>query len=68
MAVCRLLTLDDLQRLPAPRWMIDGMFERNSLVMVAGAPGSFKSFLALDWILHLSSGRRWLDRDTTPAK
>jgi hypothetical protein len=48
--------------------MIDGMFERNSLVMVAGAPGSFKSFLALDWILHLSSGRRWLDRETTPAK
>lgn len=68
MSACRLFTLDDLNRLPAPRWMIDGMFERNSLVMVAGAPGSFKSFLALDWIMNLSAGRRWLDRPTTPSK
>lgn len=48
--------------------MIEGLFEANSLVMLAGPPASFKSFLALDWMLSMASGRKWLNRPTTHAK
>ncbi len=64
----RFLSLDDLTNLPKPQWAIEGMFEVNSLVMVAGPPASFKSFMCLDWLLCMASGRRWLDKATTPAK
>jgi hypothetical protein len=48
--------------------MIEGLFEANSLVMLAGPPASYKSFLALDWMMHMVSGRKWNDRPTATAK
>lgn len=68
MPTSRFLTLDDLTHLPRPVWLIEGMFEANSLVMLAGPSYSFKSFLALDWILSMASGRRWLGKPTVPSK
>lgn len=64
----RFLSLDDLTHLPPPVWMIEGMFEKGSLVMLAGPSYSFKSFLALDWALCMASQRKWLGRPTVPAK
>lgn len=54
--------------MPAPSWMIEGLFERSSLVMLAGPSYSFKSFLLLDWLLCMASGRDWCGRKTTPAR
>jgi len=54
--------------MPEPAWAIDGLFERNSLVMLAGPPASFKSFLAIDWMLCMSSGKKWNNRATRGAK
>lgn len=48
--------------------MIEGLFEVNGLVMVAGPPGSYKSFLAISWMLSMASGREWCGRKTQPAK
>ena len=62
MASTRLFSLNDLLNMPPPKWLVEGMFEANSLVMVAGAPGSLKSFLALDWILSMATGRKWHGR------
>jgi RecA-family ATPase len=54
--------------MPAPAWLIEGLFEVNSLVMVAGPPGNFKSFLAIDWVLSMAVGRKWHTRPTCPSK
>lgn len=64
----RFLSLDDLAHMPEPSWMIEGLFERNSLIMLAGPSYSFKSFLALDWLLNMAAGRNWIGRVTQPAK
>lgn len=54
--------------MPAPQWLIEGLFEKNSLIMLAGPSYSFKSFLLIDWMLCLASGRKWLGRKTVPCK
>lgn len=62
------LTIEDLGNLPPPKWMIDGLFEQDALVMLVGPPGSFKSFLAIDWALCLAVGRPWNGRAVAPSK
>lgn len=64
----RFLTIEDLGNLPEPKWMIDGLFEQDALVMLVGPPGSFKSFLAIDWALSLAAGRPWNGRAVKPSK
>lgn len=64
----RFLTIEDLGNLPEPKWLIDGLFEQDALVMLVGPPGSFKSFLAIDWALSLAAGRMWNERPTKPTK
>lgn len=48
--------------------MIEGLFERSSLVMLAGPSYSFKSFMLLDWMMCMASGRKWNLKPTQPAK
>lgn len=64
----RFLNIDDLTHLPKPMWQIEGMFEANSLVMLAGPPASYKSFLALSWLLAMAAGIDWCGKRTVPAK
>jgi RecA-family ATPase len=54
--------------MPKPEWLIENLFERNSLVMLAGPPNSFKSFLLIDWLLCMAVGRKWLNRPTVQCK
>jgi hypothetical protein len=54
--------------MPKPKWLIEGLFEVNKLVMLAGPPASFKSFLALDWLLSIATGRSWFGRKCLTAK
>lgn len=68
MAENKFFSIEELGEMPPPRWMISEMFEANSLVMVAGPPGSYKSFLVLDWLLCMSCGRDWNNRATEEAK
>jgi hypothetical protein len=48
--------------------MIEGLFEQDALVMLVGPPGSFKSFLAIDWALSLAVGRSWNGRAVKPSR
>jgi len=64
----RFLTLEELGNLPEPKWMIEGLFEQDALVMLVGPPGSFKSFLAIDWALSLATGRPWNGRGIKPSR
>jgi hypothetical protein len=45
-------------------WLCDGIFPEQSLGMLYGASGTFKSFLALDAALHIVHGLPWLGRRT----
>jgi len=54
-----LLDIDAVMALPEPSWLIDDLIPDNSLATLFGAPGAFKSFLALDWFLCVASGLAW---------
>jgi hypothetical protein len=62
------LTIEELSHMPEPKWLLDGLFEQDALVMLVGPPGSFKSFLAIDWALSLAAGIPWNDRATKPSR
>jgi hypothetical protein len=37
-----------------PEWLLDDVLERNVLAVIAGARGTFKSFIALDWSMRMA--------------
>lgn len=49
-----LLDRKALAKVPKPAPLIPGVFNLNSLAWVAGAPGSYKTFVALDYALRVS--------------
>lgn len=62
----RFVLVDDeeLERQPPPNFVVDGVLVEKSTAVVVGAPGSFKSFVALDLAAHIGTGRKWHDRQT----
>ena len=64
----RFLTLEDLGNLPPPKWLIEGLFEQNAVVMLVGPPAAYKSFLAIDWAMCLATGRPWNGRAVEPSR
>ncbi len=57
-------TLAELETLPPLTWLIDRHIPESGLVLLYGPPGSYKSFLALDWALSVATGIPWLDATT----
>lgn len=53
------LERDDLDNLPGPEPLLGTLLFRKNLVVLAGAPGSFKSFVALDWAGSVATGKLW---------
>ena len=60
----RFLTVEDLYCLPEPRPLVEGLISENSFCVMYGAPGSGKSFCALDIGLSIASGMPWHDKQT----
>lgn len=50
----RLLTADDLAKLPPLRWLVDKEIPRESFMVLYGPTGSGKSFVALDYALRIA--------------
>ena len=48
-------------------WAIKHTLPANSVGMMFGAPGTFKSFIALDMALHIAHGMQWMGRKTVQA-
>jgi hypothetical protein len=40
-------------------WLLRPYLEEYAIAVLTGDYGTFKSFLALDWALHLATGKRW---------
>ncbi|MBB0990921.1 AAA family ATPase [Dietzia sp. SLG510A3-30A2] len=59
----RIITRDDLARLPAPEPLIGDTLDRGTVAVLAGSWGSGKSFLALDWAACVATGRPWQGRE-----
>lgn len=60
-----LLGLDELERRSAAvRWQVKSVIPADSLGMLFGASGTFKSFIALDHSLHVAHGMEWMGRRT----
>lgn len=61
-----LLSLRELEAASAAvTWAIKHVLPGNSVGMMFGAPGTFKSFIALDMALHIAHGMPWMGRKTT---
>jgi hypothetical protein len=63
MAGLRLLDRAALDALTPPEWLVEDVIPAGSFGYVWGAPGSYKSFLAIDWAMSVASGRSWLGHD-----
>ena len=58
------LTVDEIEKLPPARWLVDRYLPENALVVVCGPPGEGKTFAALDWMLCIATGEPWLGHKT----
>jgi hypothetical protein len=58
----RILTRSDLLELPDPEPLIDNVLDRGTTALLYGKWGTAKSFIALDWGLSVSTGRKWQGR------
>jgi hypothetical protein len=54
-----LLSLDELEALPPPTWLVHDLIADHGLSIVYGAPGGGKTFLALDMALRIAHGMEW---------
>lgn len=63
----RLLSSAELDQLPPPEPVLDGILYRDSLVELYGRPGCGKSFLGLDWALSVAAGKPWQQHTTHPG-
>jgi hypothetical protein len=59
-----LLSLAELEALPAPEWLVEDMVVEDGLTVIYGDPGSGKSFIGLDMGLRIALGMDWHGRAT----
>ncbi len=62
--LARMLTREQLEHIPRPRPLIEGLLDLDSESWIIGAPGGFKSFVALDWACHVATGKTWRGQAT----
>lgn len=54
-----LLTLAELEALPAPTWLIHGVMGADSFGVLYAEPKAFKSFATIDMALRIANGMEW---------
>lgn len=63
----RLLLDSDLDRQPPLRWLVKRVIPDAGIGAIYGDSGTFKSFLTLDLLAHISNGEDWFDNKVKPA-
>jgi AAA domain len=56
----RLLTVEELEQLPPPRWLVRNHLVAESISVLFGPSGGGKTFVALDLALAVATGQDWL--------
>ena len=57
-------TIPELLKLPPLEWIVKDVIPENSVVCFYGAPGSMKSFLALDLCMSIAAREKWANKET----
>lgn len=60
----RILTMAEVEALPPPQWLIDGLIPNQGLVVPYGPPKAGKTFIALAIALHIAAGMDWEGKAT----
>ena len=58
----RILSMRQLDALPPPEWLVEGLIPEASLVVPFGPPKAGKTFIVLSWCLHVAAGQPWFGR------
>jgi hypothetical protein len=56
------LSLAELRQRPKPSYVVDGYLQADSVALMEGVDGSYKTFLALGWAHSVALGRSWFGR------
>lgn len=52
-----ILSRDQLDELEPPEWLVNGLVPKDSLSIIYGNPGQFKTFVVLDLCLSIATGK-----------
>lgn len=63
-----ILSTRQLAEIPEPVPLIPGWLFLDSLAWLGGAPGSYKSFLAMEWACHVATGTTWRGQKVKPGR
>lgn len=66
--LAEMVTLEQIKEAPPKRYLIKGYLNLDSESWMIGAPGSRKSFVALDMACHVAGGKSWQGARVTPGK
>jgi hypothetical protein len=55
----KILSMRELDALPPPEWLVQGLIPEKSLVVPFGPPKSGKTFIVLSFSLHIAAGKAW---------
>ena len=64
----RLLTPEEIDELPDPEYLVEGVLPEKSVCVLYGEPSSGKTFVALSLALACANGQPWIGRKTRPAR
>jgi hypothetical protein len=55
----KLWTLDELEDIPPPDWLVDGLLTENGLSLFWAGSDRFKTFIAIDLAMSVATGHPW---------
>lgn len=64
----RLMGVTEAINMPAPTMLVDGTVPVGGIGQLYGAPGSYKSFIAVDMALSVACGRPWQGMETREGR
>jgi hypothetical protein len=62
------LSLAQLRQRPTPSYILDGYLQSDSVALLEGIDGSYKTFLALGWAHCVALGRPWFGRSVRQGR
>lgn len=66
-AIFETLSLDQIENLPPPTYLVDGLVPEHGITFIYGDPAAGKTFIALDLSLRLAFGMDWHGTPTRPT-
>lgn len=58
----RMLSLEEVEALQPPKWLIDGLLPERCIAVPYGPPKVGKTFVVLSMALHIAAGKPWMGR------